>query len=97
MHAFLRLTGQKCSYYKSSYLSQKAYKKTFSFYLQSAEICMKYSLPRAPINMALAYHHTFTQDIISSPWHVINCVVPSLSALSWPGGTATLSLSDFIF
>lgn len=74
--------GQKCSYYKSSYLSQKAHKKTFSFYLGSAEMCMKCYLPCTPINMALAYRRAFIQDIISSPWHVINHAIPSLSARS---------------
>lgn len=86
IHSFPRIMGQKCSYYKSSYLFHKAHKKTFSFYLGSAEICMKCYLPCTPTNMALAYHSAFIQDIISSPWHVINHATPSLSAHSWQGG-----------
>lgn len=75
MRTFLRIMGQKCSYYKSSYLSQKARKKMFSFYLASAEICMTCYLPRTPVNTALAYHHAFLQDIISFPWHVVSHVL----------------------
>lgn len=58
---------------------------------------MKCYSPCAPINMALAYHCAFIQDMISSPWHVISDTIPSLSAHAYWGGVPGYHLSPFVF